>query len=156
MSAPVSGADTRPLFTGDNTDDDAAVVDSYLIETDAPPTPVIQAINPEPLIHPVPATILRTGTVELRAAYTPIQLMVADTKRQSLQLSGYSSASPVVIGDYALIAFDPGLLTPTAAYRLRHGQTFSLDDHTGEVWVLINPGATAATVFEVSFVAATH
>lgn len=153
MSAPISGADSRALFTGDNADDDAAVVDSFFIETDAPPTPVIEAIPSIALSKPTPSTVLRTGAVVADTSYQPYIIINADPNRKELRIEGYSSASPVTFNDYVFLAMDPGLLTPQSAYRLRHGITINLDEHTGPIYFLPNSSITAS--FEVSWIAVT-
>lgn len=156
MSAPVSGADTRPLFTGDNTDDDAAVVDSLLIETDAPPTPVIEHIDPAPLVKPTPLTVLRTGTyvMDNTVITQPIKILIGDRYRKSIQLSGWSAAATPGINDYAMFAYDPGLLTPGSAFRLRHNQTLPLTGHTGDLYIL--PGPAVSATFEVTYAVVTE
>lgn len=153
MSAPVSGADTRPLTLGDTRDDDGAVIDSFFVETDAPPALVIEPIDTAPLHKPKPATVLRTGTYELATGWTAIKLLVADPNRNTFRLRGYSLAAAPSATDYALVAFDPGLLTPQAAFRLRHNTSLDLDEHTGDVYVLLNSAATGA--YELTYAAVT-
>lgn len=153
MSAPVSGADTRPLDLGDTHDDDGAVIDSFLVEVDAPPTPVIEAIDTAPLHQPKPATVLRTGTHLLNTTWTVLKLLVADPNRNTFRLRGYSNAAAPTVEDYCMVAFDPGLCTPQSAYRLRHNTPLDLDEHTGDVYVLLNPAATGT--FELTYCAVT-
>lgn len=154
MSAPVPGADTRPLFTGDNNDDDGQVIDNFLIETDTPPTPVIEHISPAPLIAPKAATILRTGSYLLNLSYSAIKMISADVNRKELRLEGYSTVAAPTFVEYALVAFDAGLLTDSSAYHLRHGEKLNLDEHTGDVYIL--PVSTITAAFEVSYIAVTQ
>jgi hypothetical protein len=157
MSAPIADETFGLLHVGDTKDDDAQVVDSFLIETDAPPPLVIEAIDTAPLVKPKPATVLRTGSVLLAlpaAAWAPYKVMVADINRQELRLEGFSSLAAPTFEDYALVAYDPGLLTAQSGYRLRHGEKLTLDSHTGDLYVLINPLATGT--FEVSWVGVTY
>lgn len=157
MSAPFPSEDPTfgALHVGNVHDDDGQVIDNLFIETDAPPDLVVQAIDDMPLTVPVPTTVLRTTTVNVDPTWTAHKVFVADKNRTVLKLGGYSSAATPGINDYAIIAYDQGLLTPTSGVKLRHNRTLDLDGHTGDIWVLSSPTLTASSTFEITVVAVT-
>ncbi len=144
MSNPIF----RPLNTGDPNDDDGQVIDNLLTDTSEPPTPISQPID---IIteaqRPVP-TRLFTGEQLIDITWSqPTLLMPADTNREHLTIRAFST-NPGGIGtpadaytDFVYIMDETG--KPGA--RLHHGQSLTLDKHTGAVWVTCQGLASPAT-----------
>lgn len=161
-------SDLAPIFSTQNVrDDDAAVIDSYDIEVDAPPD-IKAAIVPmdQPKLPPLPETTrLITGTQVLDSSYVnPYQMLPADANRLSLFISVTSTVTGPTFNDYVLIADQGGKVSAAAAgavsgaSRIRAQAVFSptqvpMINHTGAVYLLPNPSITAA--IEVSWVAVT-
>lgn len=155
--APIPGAESPPLHTGDPHDDDARVIDS-LVESEArPPTPekLPQEKNPEVRPPEVPATRLVTSSIVFPATaggtWDAVQLFPADPKRIGLRLSVMSATAT----DYVRFADDAGkLFADTSSFLLQAGGTGSIDiAHTGPVWVKLATGTGPVTV---SGMAVTH
>lgn len=131
MSQPIFA----PLHQGDPHDDDAQVISDYVTEIDAPPVPTVDPIIvPEPpLLEPKPTTRLLTVSQLIRIAWTDsTQLLPRDNKRQDTQIWVYSTAvTPSATTDYVTITDEKN----KTGGKLRHGQTLSLPQHTGELWV---------------------
>lgn len=161
-------SDLAPIFGTQNlTDDDAAVIDSYLIETDTPPD-IKGAIGPiqQPVLPPLPETTrLITGTQVLDSSYVnPYQMLPADANRVSLYIAVTSTVTGPTFNDYVLIADQGGKVSAAAAgaisgaSRIRAQAVFSptqvpMLDHTGAVYLL--PGASLSNAIEVSWIAVT-
>lgn len=154
MSSPV------PIFGTQNLhDDDGAVIDSFLIETDAPPplTEATQPIPPTPSIRPTILTKILGGTIlfPVNATPQPYQLTSADENRQQLHFDVTSfAASPAAVTEYVIYSDDNGKISAgssSAAGVARNGKGIDLtggDDenacHTGPLWVIPNPAITGA------------
>ena len=154
MSYP--GPITPPVFGTQNLrDDDGAVIDSFLIETDAPPTlkDATETID-APAVKEIPKqTKLLTKTQLIDPAWSgPTQILPGDAKRHGV---GIRVWSPTLIATDGLrVASDIGDVN--SAGIVLHSQTLpgdALSDHTGPVWVLAaslgttGPGIASAVVY---------
>lgn len=162
-------SDLTPIFGTQNVhDDDAAVIDSYLIETDAPPD-LKNAIEPipQPVLPPLPEPMkLIAGTTVMDSGYTtPHRLIPADDNRVSLLISVTSTVTGPTFNDYVILSDQGGKVSAAAAgatsgaLRIRAQAAFAptqvpLLDYKGEVQIMPNPSITAA--IEVSYVAVTR
>jgi hypothetical protein len=127
-----------PIFgSQDLHDDDGAVIDSFLIETDAPPDlkQATQPIDPPAVKAPARITRIMTRDMTLDPSWTtPTMLFPADGKRKGL---GLRVNSPTAVAtDGVRIGSDLGEMN--TAGRIFHGQTLTdiLSTHTGAVWLL--------------------
>lgn len=162
MSSPFPSTEPTfgPLHVGNTADDDAAVTDSFLVETDAPPPveELIGPIAPEPLVKPWSPTRLITGNHTVDTNWTAVQILPADPNRLQLRIRGLSLATTPGLDDFILLAYDRGVVSMgvnSAAYKLRSGVSLDLDEHTGEVWIAAQPGLVANR-FEVNYLAVTE
>lgn len=134
-------------------DDDGAVIDSFLIETDAPPNP---ADAPQPItIQALPAvrpiTRLITGyQVMSSAVQQAIQIVPADAARLELVLKVTSTAATPTLEDYILVSdefskvlFGSGQSGIASRFR-QNTSPYILARHTGPLWVMPNPSISAA------------
>jgi hypothetical protein len=155
MSSPLTTPEFETLYVGDKNDDDGKVIDSFLHETNAPATPVVNAIVPQALERPKPIGRLLTGTLLLDGSYanTPVMLLPADANRVQIRIDGFSTAEVPGYNDYVNLADENGKSTSaTFSWHLRHEKGHTLDEFTGAVWVTIGPISAA---FEVSWIAVT-
>jgi hypothetical protein len=137
-------------------DDDGAVIDSLLIETNAPPTPVPEPITVVHLPEPPKPGRLLTGYQSFTAPFaTPMQVLPADAKRKSITLSVFSeAASPAAAVEFLSVADESGKVGTSGAWKLRHGKDpVTLDGYTGAVWANASPTITAA--LELTWVSVT-
>lgn len=162
-------SDLTPIFGTQNVnDDDAAVVDSYFIETDAPPD-LKNAIEPipQPVLPPLPETTrLLTETRILDSSYVnPYQVIPADANRESLFITVTGTDTTATFNDYILIADQGGKVSAAAqgatsgATRIRIQAGFAptqvpLIDHTGAVYAIPGPAITHA--IELTYIAVTR
>lgn len=156
MSSPV------PMFGLQNlTDDDGTVIDSFFVETDTPPDlkDAIQPIVVPAISVPPVTTRLLTGYQVLTTAMLdPIQLLPADANRLQFKMWVTSLAAVPSVEDYVLASDEKskcnaGSGSSGSAQRLRHGREWSLDVHTGAIWVL--PNSIISFNIEVSWVSTT-
>lgn len=154
MSAPLESAEFKTLFVGNAHDDDAAVFEKMVEQSDAPAIPVPEPLAIPQLVRPKATGRLFTGSFVVDTSWTsPVQIVPLDPNRMHLRLDGYSTAATPGYNDYVSIADMNGTSASTnGTYRLRHLRALTLDDHTGAVWVSIGP-ITAA--FEITWVAVT-
>jgi hypothetical protein len=140
-------------------DDDGAVIDSFFVETDAPPNP---ADAPQPITvlslptPPKPGRLLG-GNQSFTTAFTsPVLVLPADAKRKSITLSVLSSAaSPAALVEYLSIADESGKCGTSAGWNLRHGKDpVTLIDYTGAIWAYAPTTLTAA--IELTWVSVTE
>lgn len=129
MSSPV------PIFgTQDLHDDDAAVIDSYLIETDAPPdmTAAEQPIPPTPDKGITTTTRLISTELIWRTAFTEPQLLLpADSNRTQYHIRVISQSSSTTDG----IRIASNKNEARYGARVQAGQTTgAIDNHTGAIW----------------------
>lgn len=144
MSSPV------PMFGTQNTkDDDGPVIDSLFLEVNAPPNPA-DAIEPIPqpeLPAPKPVTRLVTGTYTFDVAgiaNAPWMLLPPDANRKSLELSAYNTVGTGAT-EYLSLADESGKCNTSSAFTIRpHRTPFTIDAHTGAVWVQTGPGITGS------------
>ena len=146
MSAPV------PMFgTQDLKDDDGAVIDSLLIETDAPPnlaeaTDTITITAPQEIR---PITRLITGYQVMASTFSqPMMIAPGDPNRQEMSIRVTSLAASPTVEDYVLMADESNKVqTATTSSgisaRMRNGNEYNLSDHTGPVWIMPNSAITA-------------
>jgi hypothetical protein len=161
-------SDLAEIFSTQNlNDDDASVIDSYLIETDAPPD-LKDAVEPipDPYMPPAPLiTRLLTGTQVIDSSYvSPFRVLPQDDNRKSLQLFVTGTNTAVTFNDFLLIGGDQGTVSagPSTAQgvtRVRPQAAFVptvvlMMNHTGAVWVV--PGAAIANAIELSWIAVTE
>lgn len=166
MSSPFPSENPTfgPLHVGNVTDDDGQVIDSFLVETDAPPTPDemmaagIQGLK-EPLHEPEPATRLITATWTLQPSWSPFKILVADPGRVQLRLRAMSLATtPAVATDFVVIGFDQAFTQANSGFRLWNSVPIDLDDHTGDLFLGCNPNAqvnASGDAFVVTMLAVT-
>lgn len=157
-------SDLAEIFSTQNLqDDDAAVIDSYLIETDAPPD-LKDAVEPIPVPYMPPAPVhtrLFTGTQVIDSTYVPFRILTQDTDRKSLQILITGTNTAVTFNDFVLIGYEQGTVSggpnsSMAVLRVRPQAAFvptilPLIGHTGAVWVV--PGPAIANAIELSWVA---
>jgi hypothetical protein len=95
-------------------DDDGPVIDSFLIETDAPPNP---ADAPEPITIPAlpavrPMTRLITGyQVMSSSTQQPIMIAPADANRKQITIKVTSTAASPTQEDYLLLSDEVAKVT---------------------------------------------
>jgi hypothetical protein len=139
-------------------DDDGAVIDSFFLETDAPPNPAdapqpITVVSlPEP---PKPGRLL-SGTQSFTTSFvSPVLVLPADAKRKSITLSVFSTAaSPAAQTEYLSVADESGKCGTSAGWTLRHGKDpVTLIDYTGAIWAFAPSSLTAA--IELTWVSVT-
>lgn len=157
MSSPLESPEFGTLYVGDTKDDDGPVIDSLVQEVDRPATPVIEKID-TPLIKTKRTTRVLSGTFVFDntqiANYSPMQILPADAKRLEWSIKGFSYVAEPTITDYVYLADENGKMGSSSAGRLRSGDKLNLDDHTGALWMLPNPGITG--LFEVTYWATTE
>jgi len=134
------------LHVGDIHDDDAQIIDDDLREVDNAPDPVAEPIPYASTKDTIKRhTRLTPISINVDPAWsTPTLLIPANPDRTGLQIKA-TSATPTAT-DYVAIGSDPGQLqnVSNVAGKLFHGQTLSLDYHTGAVWV--TAGASAGVI----------
>jgi hypothetical protein len=160
---PSGDATFGDLHVGNVKDDDPQIIDQDNLESDTPPTPVIQQIHTPQLKQPTPATRLLTGTLAVDPAWgnTAGQagyslLLPADPNRKQLTLRVFSPTS--VLTDYVAFADDPDkLYNLNGRIPMYHLDNIDLP-HTGPVYVT-NQAATgqaaSSAVTNISYVAVT-
>jgi len=156
MSNPV------PIFGTENMhDDDGAVIDSFFIETDAPPllkdaTQTIDATAAKEI--PVQTKVITKDQLIDPAWVNPTQIFPGDPNRKGLGIRVYSPTS--VVTDGVRIASDIGEVN--SAGIVLHNQTDpsnAFADHTGPIYVLaasISTGGAASAVVRVEAWAVTQ
>lgn len=157
-----------PIFGSQNLkDDDAEVIDSYDIETDAPPKPMVEPIPiPTKIELPRPTRLL-AGSVLLTTANDPQLLLAADNNRIAFRIWPFwvnGTPSPA-FNDYCVLAEDIGLVANAKAntstwgtIRLRPiaavgASPYELNDHTGPIWIA--PGNALTGPIELTWMAIT-
>jgi hypothetical protein len=122
-----------PMFgSQDLNDDDAAVIDSYLVETDAPPDmkPAEQSI-PANAGTPIAVTTKFIAREQiLTPTMDPVQLLPADANRKNLYIRIYSPTSQA--GDAVRIGQTASEAIMGA--RLLQGDAPVIGEHTGAVY----------------------
>lgn len=130
MSHPVEIFGTQDLK-----DDDAAVIDSYLIETDAPPdmTPARQPIDNTAQRIPIVVTgrLVPCGEQVLTPTMDPVLIMPADDNRKHAYIRVYSPTAVATDG----IRFGDSNNTVRNGARILHGAAPTIDDYTGAIYV---------------------
>jgi hypothetical protein len=148
MSSPMQ------MFESQNkSDDDGAVIDSLLIETDAPPNlkDATEPIVVRALESPKKITRIISKDVYLDPAWVqPDLLLPADANRKSLNILVYSPTA--VLTDGVRFSDEPGNIRTSG--KIQHGDTIQFTDHTGPMYVLAcgagaNGVASAAVSVEV-------
>lgn len=162
MSAPV------PIFGTQNVrDDDAAVIDSYDVETDAPPKPILEPIPiPAQLDIPRPTRIL-AGNIILTSGSLPQQILPADNDRVVLRIYPFwvNGTPNPGFNDYVSIGEDIGSVSNAQTNLLTWGtlrlrpiaalgaSAYEFNEHTGPIWVA--PGNALTAPIELSWMAIT-
>lgn len=145
-----------PIFGSQNLhDDDGPVIDSFLVETDAPPK-LTDAIEPIPVPekeHINRPTRIFSGTDTLTQLSAPYQLLPADPNRLHIRLDVYSFATTPGAKDYIIAGDESGKVANSnmtqGPFRIRHGKGYTIDDHTGALW--ITPGPILTDNIEVTW-----
>lgn len=125
------------LNTGDPADDDGPVIDSLLIETDAPPEPLPDtSVDPQrSKERPRKTGRLLAVTHTLLPGWDPVQVGWADPDRETFRLQLVTANA----GDFILFADDASKLSSDATcarlYGSATGTRIDLDNHTGPLWV---------------------
>lgn len=140
---------TVPFETQNVHDDDAAVIDSFFVETDTPPDlkPAAETV-PSPAVElPKKTTRILTRSDLIDPTWGPTLLFPPDPNRKSMTVNVYSPTS--VATDGVRIFSDMG--DQRSAGLVLHNQTPMSDmlgDHTGPVYVvgaaLGGPGTLAS------------
>lgn len=128
MSHPVEIFGTQDLK-----DDDAAVIDSYFIETDAPPdmTPARQPIDNTPNKTPIAITTrLLSREQTLQPGFDPVLLFPADNNRKHMYIRVYSPTAQA--GD--AIRFGGTAQEARNGARILQGDAPTIDNHTGPIY----------------------
>jgi len=124
------------LHVGDTKDDDAQIIDDDIREVDTPPTPITEPIPHVSLEDTIKRTTKLGGVTQTLAPSwsTPTLLLPANDKRVGLQIKATSPTA--VATDFVVISSDPGLMQGNNAFAgaLYHGQSLTLDYHTGAVY----------------------
>lgn len=144
MSSPLD------MFESQNkSDDDGAVIDSFLIETDAPPNlkDATEPIIVRALESPKKISRIISKDETLDPTWTqPHLLLPADANRRSLNILVYSPTA--VATDGARFSDEAGNIRSSG--KILHGDTVPFTDHTGPVYVLAcgaaSEGAASAPV----------
>ena len=133
------------LHTGDPSDDDAAVFESFASEHNEPPTPqeTLLAAGENADVYNTPrARVTRfiTGSISLDPLWLPFQALPEDANRVALNIT----VQTTVATDFILVGDDPGQLqTLFGAGRLYPSDDPSMfSGHTGRV-VISAMGASA-------------
>lgn len=146
-------SDIAPIFSTQNVhDDDAAVVDSYFIETDTPPD-VKAAIEPgpQPVLPALPLTTkLLSKETLLDPTWTqPTQILPADANRKSVYCRVYSPT--VVATDGVRFASNNG--ETGFGGKVLHAADISFLEHTGSIYAIdcnsSGGRASAAIIVEI-------
>jgi hypothetical protein len=140
MSSPV------PIFGSQNLrDDDGAVIDSFLIETDSPPNlkdmeqPIVV---PPPIEIPRPTRIIAGTEIFTASTDQPRCVLVADSNRLQLTFMAYSQVATPTVTDYGIIADElakTANIMATGTRRAYHLQVVDFSLHTGPVWIAPGP-----------------
>ena len=141
MSAPY------PPFGSENvTDDDGQVLDSFFVETDNPPDlrlaqepiPILPRVTPE---YP---TKLFTGFQVIFANTDPFRLFQADVRRVDGKIYVASLNATPDLNQYVYVSEQRSAIPPSAlsgnVLRARPGKSIDIESHSGELWVMGNPG----------------
>lgn len=138
MSSPM-----QPFESQNVQDDDGQVIDSFLIETDAPPN-LEDAL--EPIVIPAQVEVPRTTRIfskemVFQPAWDATLLLPADHNRKSLNIYVYSTAATPVVTDGVRLCDEKGSMLTTAG-KLLHGGNIDLIGHTGALYAI--PAGNAA------------
>jgi hypothetical protein len=129
-------------------DDDGAVIDSFFIETDAPPDlkDAIEPIAIPEVKAPAPTTRLITGELNIDPAWGQGLLVPADANRKGLNIRVYSATA--VATDGVRLSDDPGSVRN--AGKVLHSGAVTFDNHTGPIYYYsagaTGTGAASATI----------
>lgn len=114
-------------------DDDGQVIDSFLIETDAPP-PIEEAREPivvRALPQPKVPSRLMTGEITLNNTWDVVEIFPADINRRSVNIYVYSPTSVATDG----IRFSDDRGTIATGGMLLHNNTLTLGAYTGKLYI---------------------
>lgn len=143
--------DGPPVLAGDHADDDGAVIDSFLTETDAPP-PAPTTVNVGKIDDtPKAGTRINAWTVALDPAWpTPPMVLPQNLRRKELTITVVSATD----SDLVVVASDPrDLMTPTNGYSaltVYARNPWSSFCHTGPVYLKADVSAVTVNVCEVT------
>lgn len=130
MSAPM-----EPFESQNKTDDDGAVIDSFFIETDAPPklSDATEPILVKALQEPRKITRLISKDETISPSWLePYLVLPADANRKSLNILVYSPTA--VATDGVRFSDEPGNIRTGG--KILHGDTVPFTDHTGPVYAI--------------------
>lgn len=130
----------EPFGSQDKKDDDGQVIDSFFIETDAPPEykDAIEPIIVRALDEPRKITRIFSGDITMAVDWDPVMIVPPDANRKALQIYVYSPTS--VATDGARFSDDKGLIRTSG--KVLHNGTVPFDSHTGAVFAV--PSGNAA------------
>jgi hypothetical protein len=146
-----------PLNVGDTEDDDGQVIDSLLVEVDAPPEPLPDtSVEPQrSKVRPAKTGKLLTGTMLVLPGWDAIPLLPADPDRDTFRLQVIGATAT----DYILYADDAGKLqNEQGGFRVMAtvtGNRVDVDNFTGPLWVKAPAANNVAGVY-VSWSAVTE
>lgn len=147
MSAPLESPNFKNLYLGDENDDDAAVISSYVTPAaDGPPNVFTEAIpEQDVLVTPPVLNRLLNGYQLIQPTWNALQILPADEFRIMLMLKCTSILTPP-INDGISFADNPNSLTSPDG-SLFPGQGARINPSDG--WVNLGPytGAIAVTAF---------
>ncbi len=129
MSAPM-----EPFESQNKSDDDGAVIDSFFVETDAPPKleGAIEPILVRTLESPRKITRLISKDETIDPSWEPYLVLAADPNRKSLNILVYSPTAVATDG----IRFSDERGNIRTSGKILHGDTIPFTDHTGPVYAL--------------------
>jgi hypothetical protein len=150
-----------PFETQDKNDDDGAVIDSFLVETDSPPD-IREAIKElttglqEALKTPVPPGRLLTGTMTFlggaNAFLTPTMILPADPRRKSLTIS-LTSLAPTSGKLTQLISTGTAVTGPTTLRSVIGTSSDGATSGAGKVEVRDSTNGTGPVLLTLSWTA---
>jgi hypothetical protein len=154
--------------TQDLKDDDAKVIDDYLIETDRPPKPITEPIPILPDIEQPRETRLLSGTILLTSGSDPQLILNGDSHRKTFRIWPFwvnGGAGPG-FNDYINLSDDLGAVSnakinvsTSGIIRLRPvgavgTSAYEFNDHTGPIYV--SPGNALSGPIELTWNAVTY
>jgi hypothetical protein len=137
------------LNTGDDTDDDAQVIDSLLVEVDNPPEPLPDAsVDPQRSRERPRKTgrLVPTNTVTMLPGWNAVQVAWADPDRSTLRLQVVGATATDFIRWSDDLSKLPADSSSVRVYASASGTRIDIDGHTGPLWVQPDAANNAAGV----------
>lgn len=155
MSQPTHMFETQNVH-----DDDGQIIDSFFIETDAPPVlkDATQPITPTPTENPKKIRRLLTGSVLMSSGVfgSPHQVLPADPNRKSVTLAVLSTAAaPNAYNEYVIVSDENGKVSAGSGFNLRGPDNpLIIPDYTGAIWAI--PASSITASIELTWLAVTE